>query len=151
MDGKKGKRMQIKELARRTGVAESAVRYYESIGLLPEPARLANGYRNYEEEDVERLQFVAGARRLEFTLDDIVEILALRDRQEAPCRVVLDLLQDKADEIHRRVAELRQLEDELRQLHAEGLNFPTDDVEGKNCVCHLVKQQAVIATDGQRA
>ena len=136
--------MQIKELARRTGAAESAVRYYESIGLLPEPARLPNGYRNYEDEDVERLQFVVGARRLDFTLDDIAEILALRDRQEAPCRVVLDLLQEKADEVHRRVAELKKLEAELRLLHAEGLTFPTDDVEGKNCVCHLVKQQAVV-------
>lgn len=143
--------MQIKELAKRVGVAESAIRYYESIGLLPEPARLPNGYRDYREEDVERLQFVAGARRLDFTLDDIVEILALRDRQEAPCHVVLDLLQEKADEIHRRIVELRQLEAELRQLHAEGLTFPTDDVEGKNCVCHLVKQQAAVANDGRRA
>ena len=143
--------MQIKELAKRVGVAESAVRYYESIGLLPEPARLPNGYRIYEEEDVERLRIVAGARRLDFTLDDIAEILALRDRQEAPCRVVLDLLQEKADEVHRRIAELRQLEAELRQLHAEGLTFPTDDVEGKNCVCHLVKQQAAVGNDGRRA
>ena len=147
----KGERMQIKELAQRAGVAESAIRYYESIGLLPEPARLPNGYRNYEEEDVERLRFVAGARRLDFTLDDIAEILALRDRREAPCRVVLNLLQEKADEIHQRVAELKQLEDELRQLHAEGLKFPVDDVEGKNCVCHLVKQQAVPDNDGKRA
>ena len=94
---------------------------------------------------------VAGARRLDFTLDDIAEILALRDRQEAPCRVVLDLLQEKADEVHRRIAELRQLEAELRQLHAEGLTFPTDDVEGKNCVCHLVKQQAVAGNNGDGA
>ena len=143
--------MQIKELAQRVGVAESAVRYYESIGLLPEPARRPNGYRDYDEEDVERLQFVAGARRLDFTLDDIAEILALRDRQEAPCRVVIDLLQEKADEVHRRIAELRQLEAELRQLHAEGLTFPTDDVEGKNCVCHLVKQQAVADNNGEGA
>lgn len=143
--------MQIKELAQRAGVAESAIRYYESIGLLPEPARQPNGYRNYGEEDVERLQFVAGARRLDFNLDDIAEILALRDRQEAPCRVVLALLQEKADEIHRRIAELRELEDELRMLHTEGLKFPVDDVEGKNCVCHLVKQQAAVGDDGKRA
>ena len=143
--------MQIKELAQRAGVAESAIRYYESIGLLPEPERLPNGYRNYEEGDVERLRFVAGARRLDFTLNDIAEILALRDRREAPCRVVLNLLQEKADKINRHIAELRQLEAELRQLHTEGLKFPVDDVEGKNCVCHLVKQQAVTNNNGKDA
>ena len=84
--------MQIKTLADKTGLSDSTIRYYESIGLLPEPGRLSNGYRDYDESDVARLQFVAGARTLDFSLDDIAEILALRDRREAPCRVVLTLL-----------------------------------------------------------
>jgi len=85
---------------------------------------------------------VAGARSLDFSLDDIREILALRDRREAPCRVVLDLLEQKAAEVRQRIAELRRMEKELRELHALGLTFPTDDVDGKNCVCHLVSQRA---------
>lgn len=142
--------MQIKELAERAGVAESTIRYYESIALLPEPARLPNGYRDYREQDLERLRFVAGARFLDFSLDDIGEILALRERGEAPCRVVLDLLQEKADEVNRRVAELQRLETELRRLRALGETFPTDDVEGKECVCHLITEQATIEQDGNR-
>jgi DNA-binding transcriptional MerR regulator len=83
---------------------------------------------------------VAGARRLDFSLNDIQEILDLRDRREAPCCVVLDLLEEKAAEISHRIAELQRMEAELRELHHLGETFPTDDVEGKNCVCHLVSE-----------
>lgn len=131
--------MQIKTLAEKTGLSDSAIRYYESIGLLPEPERRPNGYRDYDEADVARLQFVAGARALDFSLDDIAEILALRDRREAPCRVVLDLLEEKEEEIARRIAELKRLKVELQQLYTLGQTFPTDDVDGKACVCHLVQ------------
>ncbi|MFQ5398322.1 MAG: heavy metal-responsive transcriptional regulator [Anaerolineae bacterium] len=134
--------MQIKELARRTNLSGKTIRYYESVGLLPPPRRLSNGYRDYDETAVDRVRFVAGARTLGFSLDDIGEILALRDRREAPCRVVLDMLEEKAAEIRRRIAELQQLEVQLHELHALGLTFPTDDVDGKNCVCHLVSERA---------
>lgn len=86
------------------------------------------------------MQLIVGARTLGLSLDDIAEILALRDRREAPCRVVLDLLREKAEEITQRIAELKQLEAELQQLYTLGQTFPTDDVDGKACVCHLVKQ-----------
>jgi len=132
--------MQIKELAERTNLSDKTIRYYESISLLPPPRRLPNDYRDYDEADVNRLKLIVGARYLDFSLDDIGEILALRDRREAPCRFVLDLLHHKADEISRRIAELQRLETELRQLHTLGLTFPTDDVDGKHCVCHLVSE-----------
>lgn len=133
--------MQIKTLADKTALSDSTIRYYESIGLLPEPGRLSNGYRDYDESDVARLQFVAGARTLDFSLDDIAEILALRDRREAPCRVVLTLLQEKEAEISRRIAELKRLRTELQELYTLGQTFPTDDVDGKACVCHLISEQ----------
>lgn len=133
--------MQIKDLAAASGVTAKTIRYYEEIGVLPPPKRLPNGYRIYDETDVDRLRLVAGARRLGLSLDDIGEILSMRDRGEAPCRTVLELLAEKADEIADRIAELQRLEIELRQLHALGLTFPTDDVDGKHCVCHLVSER----------
>lgn len=132
--------MQIKELSERTGLPDKTIRFYEEIGVLPPPRRLPNGYRDYGEADMERVKFVAGLRRLDFSLDDVSEILAMRDRREAPCRVVLDLLSQKADEIALRIAELTRLEEEMRWLYSFGLTFPTDDVDGKNCVCHLVSR-----------
>ncbi|HLO15220.1 MAG TPA: heavy metal-responsive transcriptional regulator [Anaerolineales bacterium] len=136
--------MKINQLADLTGVSPKTIRYYESIGVLPEPQRKSNGYRDYAEADLERLKLVAGARKLEFSLDDVTEIIAMRDRREAPCRVVLDKLTQKADEIAQRIAELQQLEQELRHLHELGKTFPTDDVDGKACVCHLVSERADI-------
>lgn len=134
--------MKIQELAKTTSVSAKTIRYYEEIGLLPNPARGENNYRQYDERDVERLRLVAGARRLDLSLEEIREILALRERREAPCRILLERLEHKADNIAERVRELQQLERDLRELHALGLTFPTDDVDGKNCVCHLVSEHA---------
>jgi DNA-binding transcriptional MerR regulator len=135
--------MQIKTFARKINLTPKTIRYYEEIGLLPQPMRLENGYRDYSDLDVNRARFVAGARRLNFSPDDIQEILDLRDRREAPCRVVLELLEAKANEINQRIAELQRMETELHELHRLGLTFPTDDVDGKNCVCHLVSERTV--------
>lgn len=138
--------MEIRELAERTGIPAKTIRYYESIGVLPPPERKHNGYRVYRKADVERVQFVAGARSLGFSLDDIAEILALRDRREAPCRVVLELLEQKAREVAWRIEVLRRLEVDLRQLRKLGQTFPLDDVDGKACVCHLVSRRADFTT-----
>lgn len=137
--------MQIKQLAALAKVSPKTIRYYEAIGVLPEPQRSPNGYREYEDSDVERLKLVLGARKLEFSLDDVTEILAMRDRREAPCRRVLDKLVQKADEIANRIIELQRLEQELRHLHALGQTFPTDDVDSKACVCHLVSEHSNIS------
>jgi DNA-binding transcriptional MerR regulator len=87
--------MEIRDLVKHTGVPAKAIRYYEEIDILPPPARKPNGYRDYSDVFVDRLKLVAGARRLDFSLDEIQEILDLRDRQVAPCGVLLDLLDNK--------------------------------------------------------
>ncbi|MBE0409806.1 MAG: heavy metal-responsive transcriptional regulator [Anaerolineales bacterium] len=133
--------MKISQLARTTGLSDRTIRYYEAIGVLPQPKRLANGYRVYAESDVDRLKFVIGLRRLDFSLDDIQEILAMRDRHEGSCRVVLELLSVKAEQVSQRINELQLLEDELHRLYQAGLTYPLDDVDGKDCICHLVTER----------
>ena len=56
--------MLIHELSERTGVSTKTIRYYESLGLLPQPPRAANNYRDYTTASLERLRFIAGARAL---------------------------------------------------------------------------------------
>jgi MerR family transcriptional regulator, copper efflux regulator len=137
--------MKIQEFAQLAGLSTKTIRYYESIGILSAPERAANGYREYSEGHLARACFVAGARSLDLSLDEIREILAMQDRREAPCRTLLDLIEQKAKTIEERIQVLRQMELDLRELHQLGLTFPTDDVDGKNCICHLVSAQFVSA------
>jgi len=131
--------MVIHELAKRTGVPAKTIRYYESIGLLPRPKQAANNYREYAPAEAERLRFIASARSLGFSLDDVAEILAARDDGLAPCQRVLDAVDRRLTDVDRRIADLLTLRDSLRQLQSEGAILPLDDVQGEHCVCYLLK------------
>lgn len=140
--------MKIQGFSQLTGLSTQTIRYYESIGILPPPRRTPNGYRDYSEKDLDRARFVAGIRSLDLSLDEIAEILAMQDRREAPCRTLLDLIKQKADQIEERIRDLRQMEIDLRQLYKLGLMFPTDDIDGKNCICHLVSEHSNMSSEG---
>lgn len=129
---------QIGELSARAGVPEKTIRYYEEIHLLPPARRGENGYRLYDDTDVERLRFVRRARELDFALDDIAEILAFRDRGEPPCRYVMTLMREQIDLIQERIRSLEQMRDELRMLHEAGRHLP-EDIQMRTCVCHLIE------------
>jgi len=114
--------VRIGELAQRHGVTTKTIRFYESIGLMPDPPRTASGYRSYEEPDAERLTFIKTAQRLGLSLDDIREIIALRDRGAQPCGYVAEVLDRQVKDLDRRIREMRDLRDELRHLrHRAGL------------------------------
>ncbi|MCE7872785.1 heavy metal-responsive transcriptional regulator, partial [bacterium CPR1] len=109
--------IRIGDLARQAGVAPSLVRYYEEIGLLPPAARNESGYRVYRQADVERLRFIQRAKALDFSLEEIGEILGLRERGEAPCAYVINQIGAKMAEVDRKMAALARLKAELVQLH----------------------------------
>lgn len=134
--------MKIQEFAHLTGIPSKTIRYYESIEILSAPKRMPNGYRNYNQQDVERARFVAGIRSLDLGLDEIKELLTMRDRGEARCRTLLDLIEQKANEIEERIRLLQEMKVDLRKLHRLGLKFPIDDVDGKHCICHLVSEHS---------
>lgn len=108
--------MRIGELAARLAINPKTIRYYEGIGLLPDPERTASGYRLYGEDDVERLTFIKTAQRLGITLDEIKEILSFRESGDQPCDYVRNVLRREVTEIDRRLAELTALRDELVDL-----------------------------------
>lgn len=108
--------MRIAELARRAGIAPSAVRWYERVGVLPEPARSGNGYRAYGDVDLARLRLLVSLRRLGLGPEEAGRLARL-------CleRVVLDadlapLLAEQRASIARRRADLDRLEGELLDL-----------------------------------
>lgn len=70
--------MKVNELSKRTGINLETIRYYEKQGILPEPKRAANGYRQYDEDSVVQLNFVKNCRTLGFSLEDIRELNRLK-------------------------------------------------------------------------
>jgi len=136
--------VQIGEAARTLRLNPKTIRYYEEIGLLPKPQRTEGGYRVYRQADVERIDFVRRARALDLSLDDIREILGFRDKGEAPCPYVLHLLEEKSKQIEREIVGLRELQRELRTLHAEAATLPPETM-GKGCVCHIIENRQLQA------
>ena len=127
--------MRIGELAERVGVNPKTIRYYEDIGLLPDPARLPSGYREYTDDDFDRLRFIRTAQRLGLSLSEISEILSFRERAERPCDYVLGVLDRQVADLDRRMAEMAQLRRELIELKAQADRLPSDP----NCYCAVIE------------
>jgi len=130
---------QIGAVARELGVNPKTIRYYEQIGLLPPPRRTGTGYRIYLQADIERIGFILRARDLDFSLDDIGEILALRERGEVPCLYVTELVDRQLTAIDARIAALNQLRDELKDIQRQANEIPLEVIASKDCVCHLIE------------
>lgn len=137
----------IKELARQAGVNAPTIRYYEEIGVLPAPSRAENGYRVYSGQDLERLRFVTRARSLDFSLEEIVEILGFRERGEAPCAYVIGQIAARITEVDHKIAELNRLKEELQQLQQQAEQLPLAEIEAKSCVCHLIENQQYVSAE----
>lgn len=97
--------MKIGELAQRTGMATSAIRFYEASGLLPAAERGANGYRQYGEAALQRLQMIQLGQSLGFGLDQLRELFAA-SRDGLPHELVLQGLDERLAQIDRLAADL---------------------------------------------
>ncbi len=121
------------------------IRYYESIGLLPEPVRTRSGYRDYDGSYVNRLTFIRTAQRLGITLDEVREILAFRERGEAPCSYVRGVLDAQLESIDRRIRELQDLRRQLTELSVAADRLP--DVGGTCRLIEHVRQKTAVAAE----
>ena len=108
--------MKIGELAQRAGVRIDTVRYYEREGLLPRAARLASGYRIYDEVDVQRLRFVRRAKALGFALPEIRDLLALSDQRDEDMAAMKAAAIDKLASVDSKLAELNRIRAALQAL-----------------------------------
>ena len=111
--------MKIGRLAQRTGCAVETIRYYEKVGLIPEPRRTAGNYRDYGASVAERLGFIRNCRSLDMTLDEIRQLLAFRDRPDASCADVNQLVDEHIDHVTARIEALRELESQLRGIREQ--------------------------------
>lgn len=108
--------MKIAELARRTGVAASAIRWYESQGVVPPPARTGNGYRQYDDADLARLRLVVSLRRLGLAPHEAGRLARLCLERGSVDLDLAPLLADQRAAIDRQRGDLDRLEGELLDL-----------------------------------
>jgi DNA-binding transcriptional MerR regulator len=137
----------ISQLAHRTGVPASTLRYCEKAGILPVPARSDAGYRRYDEKAVARLAFVQRAKGLGIDLNEIAELVRLWDGEE--CGPVQEQLRakvhDKRAATARRLGELTQLADDLDAVAA---TIGSSATCGPDCAC--VRPAAELPVAGER-
>ncbi|MEM9563117.1 MAG: MerR family transcriptional regulator [Actinomycetota bacterium] len=108
--------MQIGELGRLAEVSTKTIRYYESIGLLEEPARTSSGYRDYDDEAIERLRFVRDAQATGLSLAEIASVLELKGAGRTSCAHTAALLDRHLLDLDRQIEQLYQARTALQQL-----------------------------------
>lgn len=126
----------VSKLAERVGSTPSALRYYERIGLLPEPRRSDGGYRLYDDAAEERVRFIKRAQRFGLRLDEISELLAIRERGQCPCGHTRELLAGRLGEIEDEMAGLARLRSDIEQM-VEDLP-PAEENDSWGCGGELV-------------
>lgn len=139
--------MQIKDMARATGIDTETIRFYEKQGLLSAPPRRDNGYRDYGPAHLERLSFIRHCRALDMPLADIARLLALADSPPEDCSDINRLVDAQIDRVRARLQSMRALEKQLLQLRrqcahpssGQGCGILDELVAAAHaeaCVCH---------------
>ena len=103
----------IGQLAKRADVGVETVRFYERKGILAEPNRRPSGYRQYDEDVVDRLRFIKRAKVLGFTLNEIKDLLSLRLDPTTTCADVRSRAEAKIDDIQDKIRTLQRMKKAL--------------------------------------
>lgn len=114
-----GKVLQRAELARRSGCNLETIRYYEKIGMMPEPPRTASGYRVYDEQHVARLRFILRGRELGFSIEELRGLLDLVDGGTQTCAEVKERTERHLGEVRAKIADLKRIEKVLATTAAQ--------------------------------
>jgi MerR family redox-sensitive transcriptional activator SoxR len=127
--------LRIGDVARRAGVAASTIRYYESIGLLPEPER-EHGQRRYDEAVLGKLGFIGVAQSAGFSLDEIKELVAGIDDGESLGKPMRAISSRKLDEVEALLERTKAMKGWLEVA--------------KECGCLTPAECALFPTPGER-
>jgi DNA-binding transcriptional MerR regulator len=106
----------IGDLAKRTGCKIQTIRYYEQIGLMPQPKRTSGNQRLYGQRHADRLTFIRHSRELGFPLEAIRELLKLSDNPDRSCEQADRIARAHLQEVEMRIARLTMLKIELERM-----------------------------------
>jgi MerR family mercuric resistance operon transcriptional regulator len=108
--------LRIGEVAALGGVSLQTIRYYERLGLLPEPPRLDSGYRDYPDSAVRSVRFIKRAQEIGFSLGEIKELISLRVDAWRESAEVRALTEAKIADIERKIRTLNAMKTALKRL-----------------------------------
>ena len=128
-------------LAKRADVPLFTVRYYTRIGLLKPSRDLRNGYKVYKRSDKERLQFIAAAKELGFTLAEIEDILDHAAHNNSPCPMVREVVEKRVRENKEKIRELKRLQKRLEGAVEMWKTMKNSEPDGHS-VCRLIESFA---------
>jgi DNA-binding transcriptional MerR regulator len=141
----------IGKAAKQAGISVDTIRFYQKLGLIESTTRSAGGYRLFNGEQIRDLTFVRHAQELGFSLNEIKELLALRQKGHA-CSEVQSMLQRKLTDVSVKIKSLVRLETELsgalrdcnRELRLER------EIKHEDCCPLLTKLERTIAPNGNK-
>lgn len=107
---------QIGDVVNKFGISADTLRYYEKIGLLKKINRTPSGIRLYNEQDLSRLRFIQRAKTMNFSLDEITQLLKMRENPARAKKRVRQLTQNKLNEVEQHLKTLNTLRNELTLL-----------------------------------
>lgn len=122
--------MRIGEVAARAGVPAKTIRFWEDRHLLPPPVRTPAGYREYGPAILERLAFIRRSQAAGLTLEQIRQVLDIRESGQPPCVHVTGLIAERLGEVEVRLAELTRARDQLAALAATAAGQDPADCRG---------------------
>lgn len=105
--------LKIGEVAKRTGIGIETLRFYERSGLLSQPARTEGGYRLYDSEALDTLEFIKRAQTLGFTLEEIKRIMAESRAGQSPCDEVREVVRQRLAELDERLQQMQRYREAL--------------------------------------
>ena len=110
------KKIFIGDVSKKFCLNPRTIRYYENIGLLSKPLRTESGYRLYNKETIERLEFILKAKTLGLKLDEIKEIINLYEKGKVPCECTKKILRNRIKETEEKITNLQELIERLTAL-----------------------------------
>lgn len=130
--------MKVSQLAKVLNTTPDTVRYYSRIGLIMPIKNTENGYKSYNQQAQQRLKFILSARQLDFSVEEIKEILLVADNGRTACPLVREIVEHRLAETEKKFNDALILRNVLRSAIDDWKSKPDKSPTG-DMLCHLIQ------------